>query len=233
MEDKQTGSNQEQEAQGAGAPASEEQNPVVGEQGTEQEEINPYETQLNELQSKLDKETKEKENLKTALHNERQSNKKDNQDGDQGEDDEVKRAEQFVVDHAKKVLAPELARLEKAMTANTRKSLISQMTSNTKEQELIEFHLDNSIVSSGDLESDLKNAWALANMHKVEQVAQKRVDDIHRRGVQANDANALAGGNSSGRRYETDNVKLSQADIDLARKFGRDEKWLRERMKSS
>jgi len=230
MEKEKTGRKPDEDTQKvAGSPAGEPQ-PVEGGERKPDEDINPYEEELKKAQEELAKKTAEKENLHKALVSEREKNKQ--QAPKKQDDDEIKRAEQFVVERARKVFEPELEQLRQEMTATSRKALLSQMSSDPKEQELIEFHLDNSVTRSGDLQSDLKKAWILANAYKVEQATQKRVDDAHHRSVQANDAAALAGGYSSGGNYEVDNTKISKEDLALAKKFGLSEKEFREKMKS-
>ena len=74
---------------------------------------------------------------------------------------------------------------------------LQKLSRHVAERDAIDWHYKNSIKLTGDLKVDLKNAWNLANAHKIERAAQKRVDDAHHRSARKDNATALAGGQSA------------------------------------
>lgn len=109
-----------------------------------------------DYKSELDKVTKERDNYKTGMINAK---------------DELKKkggSATIDPDMIKEAIAEELRPIREALESQTVENKISSLTGNTDEQQLIKFHLENSIKRTGSIDNDLANARALANAKKFE-----------------------------------------------------------------
>lgn len=92
-------------------------------------------------------------------------------------------------------------------------SLIKQNAANEKEAELIKYHLENTVRSTGNDYEDLKNAKALANRNKFDQ----QVSEI-KRASQETEAQPQT---TAGQKEEkTEAIKLTAEEQKMARAFG-------------
>lgn len=106
----------------------------------------------------------------------------------------------------RKYLSPEEAEklMEDKMKAQRLEDLILQSTSNVDEQNLVRYHLNNSIVKTGDIQKDLTMAIAIANSHLVNQAKSAEVERTSRENMNAQ--------YSMGRSYHKPGTPSWQAD---------------------
>jgi len=95
---------------------------------------------------------------------------------------------------------------------DVRESLISQYSSTEGEADLIRFHLENSIKSSGDDVQDILNAKALANKSRITQ----QVSEIKR----AQSVPEAEKARTSSQKDSSSPIRLSQQDKKIMQQFG-------------
>ena len=89
----------------------------------------------------------------------------------------------------------EAALMEKMRREMRLERKLETITQNASERQLIEHHLKNSIRSSGDLDTDLKNAQMLANASRYESMLKReQAEDLHTDSV----VSSMTGGSFNG-----------------------------------
>lgn len=162
--------------------ASAEVEAVSGEQPKEE---NPYLSQISALEE-------ERDSLKYGLKKERNKRKEL-----ESQEPEVVEPDYAVVDDKMDQLRNYV---DSAVAKSNQASLaleVRRMAGSEEEAKAILYHYENTIRNTGNVNVDLDLAYTLANKHKVQQAAQKRVDDAHRRSDRVSDMTALAGGISA------------------------------------
>ncbi len=106
----------------------------------------------------------------------------------------------------RKYISPEEADklMEEKIKAQKLEDLILQSTSNVDEQNLVRYHLNNSIVKTGDINKDLTMAIAIANSHLVSQAKSAETERLNRENISAQ--------YSMGRSYSKQGTPSWQAD---------------------
>ena len=165
-----------------------------------EEELNPYKEQMAQLAVENRQKTgalkEAKEKVKTA--EEKAKELEERLKALEENKEEVKPKSKY--------LSPEEA--DKLMTDKIKQQrledLIVKSTSNLDEQKLVRYHLDNSIVKTGDVEQDLSMAIAIANKHLVDQAKSAEVERLNREAMNAQF--------SGGRSYSRQGTPSWQAD---------------------
>lgn len=154
----------------------------LNEDGSEKSEENPYKQQLEGLEKDKVQLEKDKIQLETenrqkggALKEEREKNKgydekleEINKKIDGLKDDKKIEKEPLSEDDIDKRFDDKFAKKEV-------KDGLKEID-NEDERKLTEHHYENSIVKSGDVEKDLKNARALANQHLIEKAREQDIE---------------------------------------------------------
>lgn len=134
---------------------------------------------------------------------------------------EEERAERKAAEAAAKALAKskdvseeELdQRLESKLNAREFTQRLKEVSQDTDEQALIKHHYETSIVKTGNVETDLARAVAIANSHLVDQAKQAQLE----REEQEARVTGFQGGSPTGRKgkpvYETDPVLRGAASL--------------------
>jgi len=163
-----------------------------------------YEEQLRIAQEKLDKAENKIVKMKKK--------KKDDVEDDFEEEDE-----RF------SKLEDKFDKLQSTLTQNSSKDVIDKYASNEAESKLIQFHLDNSIKLSGDLEADVRRAKAIANESRLIETNKELANAVKQKST-------VSTGDSSGHKTEKEKTVsgLSERDINHLKSRGLWEKYVEE-----
>ena len=165
-----------------------------------------YEEQLRIAQEKLDKAEGKIVKMKKK--------KKDDDDFEEEEEEEESKFSQ---------LEEKIDKLQSSLIKTSSKSVVDKFASNEAEGKLIQFHLDNSIKLSGDLEADVRRAKAIANESRLIETNKELANTIKQKST-------VGTGDTSGHKTEAEKSVpgLSQRDIDHLKSRGLWKKYVEE-----
>ena len=117
--------------------------------------------------------------------------------------------EEEVEDDRFSQLEDKMDKLQSTLVQTSSKSVVDKYASNEAEGKLIQFHLDNSIKLSGDLEADVRRAKAIANESRLIETNKELANTIKQKST-------VSTGDVSGHKTEGEKsvAGLSQRDID-------------------
>ena len=144
-------------------PASETQ--VPAEEVKKEEEVNPYQAELAKM--KGDSERKETQ-LSQAEYNIQQL-KKEKKELEEKILEQTNSKEEFDPSKVQELVQQEADKIRGEITSGRRSELISKMSDDTNERELMEYILENKIKPSGDLVQDIADAKILANKNRIQE----------------------------------------------------------------
>ncbi len=166
-----------------------------------------YEEQLRIAQDSLTKAEKKIVKMK----------KKKKDDDDDFEEEEEEEDDKF------SRLEGKFDKLQSTLTKTSSKSVIDKYASNEAESKLIQFHLDNSIKLSGDLEADVRRAKAIANESRLIETNKELANAVQQK------SNVSTGESSSHKTEKQKTVSgLSERDINHLKSRGLWEKYVEE-----
>jgi len=164
-----------------------------------------YEEQLRIAQEKLDKAEGKIVKMK----------KKKKDDDDDFEEEEEEEEDKF------SRLEGKFDKLQSTLTKGSSKSVIDKSASSEAEGKLIQFHYDNSIKLSGDLEADVRRAKAIANESRLIETNKELANAVQQK------SNVSTGESSSHKTEKQKTVSgLSERDINHLKSRGLWEKYV-------
>ena len=103
--------------------------------------------------------------------------------------------------------------MEKRVLSSRAELLAERLAKSSAERELILFHYNNSIISTGNIEEDIDNAFTLANKKKI----QGQISELKKAAISKK--NIIVGDSNSGSPINNEPVKKYSQDIIDGAKF--------------
>ncbi len=126
---------------------------------------------------------------------------------------EAERNKGITREEAEKIADERVSQMEKRVFRSRAELLAERLAKSSAERDLILFHYDNSIISSGNIEEDIDNAYTLANKKKV----QGQISELKKAAMSKK--NVIVGDSDGGAPIEQKPKKKYSQDIIDGAKF--------------
>lgn len=180
----------------------------------EAEEIAEEEVEANESETEVETESDENIDFESELKKveQRLGGKIDKE---RAKKNELKK-NMLTREEVEKITEDKIAQVEKRIFRSRAELLAERLAKSSAEKDLILFHYDNSIISTGNIEEDIDNAFVLANKKKI----QGQISELKKAAMSKKNINS--GGSEGGASIKNEKQqKYSQDIIDGAKFAGK------------